>query len=91
MGQEIAIKPGQWYFRQVSGTGQDFGDSESVGRTQVFSLIRSNQEAVIVANTSATKLFDGFIAVDSDLYQVNTAIMVACSNLGTAGIQNVMI
>ncbi len=80
-----ALKYGRLYFRQVSGNGTDFGHSTGTGGIVAFSRIIYNKEIVVVANTSATRDFYGFVIVDPDINRFESELSVLYSNRGTAG------
>jgi glycosidase len=82
---EPALQYGRLYFREVSGNGHDFGRSGGVGGIISFSRILYDREVLIVANTSTTNSFLGFILMDIDINRSKPAMSVAYSNLGTTG------
>jgi glycosidase len=82
---EPALRYGRLYFREVSGNGQDFGQSRGVGGVLAFSRILGDREVLVVANTNHDQPFAGFVVVDSDLSRQARAMRVAYSNLDTAG------
>jgi hypothetical protein len=48
---EPALAFGRLYFREVAGSGDDFGHSFGPGGVVAFSRILSDREALVVANT----------------------------------------
>lgn len=80
-----ALRYGRIYFREVSGNGQDFGHSAGAGGVVAFSRILTDQEVVVVANTSFDKPFDGAVLVDADLSRAGRPMKVGYSNRGTTG------
>jgi glycosidase len=78
----LPLRYGRLYFREVAGSGQDFGQSTGSGGIIAFSRIVSDQEVVVVANTSTTTPFNGRVLVDYDLSQSPRPFNVAYSNLG---------
>lgn len=76
---------GRQYFREVSQNGTDFGHSVGVGGIVAFSRILADQEVVIIANTSTTQPFAGFVVVDPDLHRQPVPYRVIYSNMKTTG------
>jgi glycosidase len=60
-GREPALRYGRFYFREVSGDGQNFGHSAGKGGLIAFSRILGDREILFVANTNAGQPFKGFI------------------------------
>ena len=85
-----ALRYGRLYFREVSQDGYNFGQSFGVGGLIAFSRILCDTEVVVVANTSTTSVFKGFVLVDLDINRDLGVYSVAYSNLGTAGSGNVL-
>jgi glycosidase len=79
-----SLRYGRLYFREVSGDGQGFGQSTGQGGLIVFSRILSDQEVVVIGNTSTQDTFNGKILVDYDLSQSPRTFTIAYSNFGTA-------
>jgi glycosidase len=88
---ETALQYGRLYFREVSGNGQDFGQSGGFGGIISFSRILYDREVLIVANTSTNTIFSGFVLMDIDINRSKLAMSVSYSNLGTTGTGNVQI
>ena len=82
---ETALRYGRLYFREVSGNGQDFGQSTGAGGLIAFSRILSGREVLVVANTSGSNPFNGSILCDLDINRNGTTFKVAYSNKGTSG------
>src|SRR5579871_169806 len=82
---EAALSFGRLYFREVSGNGQDYGQSQGVGGLIAFSRILTDREVLVVANTNFTNRFDGSVLVDIDLSRLQRDLNISYSNLGTAG------
>ena len=82
---QAALRYGRLYFRPISGNGTDFGPSTGAGGVIAFSRILNNQEVVVVANTSFSNKFTGWVIVDFDLNQPGRNFSVAYSNQGTSG------
>ena len=80
---EPALRYGRFYFRQVSGNGQDFGFSRGAGGILAFSRVLTDQEVVVVANTSAANSFNGRVLVDHDLNRKPRNMQIAYSNKGS--------
>jgi glycosidase len=79
-----ALQYGRLYFREVAGDGVNFGFSSGIGGLVAFSRILSDQEVVVVANTSGTAAFHGAVLVDLDISPAR-GFRIAYSNLGTVG------
>jgi glycosidase len=86
-----ALRYGRLYFREVSGNGRDFGHSSGLGGVVAFSRILSDAEVVVVANTSTTEPFKGFVLQDADLNRQPRRMSVRFSNRGTQGDSTVRI
>jgi glycosidase len=82
--EQVALRFGRLYFRQVSGNGQDFGFSSGIGGLVAFSRVVSDIEVLVIANTSTRKRFDGHVLQDPDLNRHPRKMHVVYSNLGTA-------
>lgn len=82
---DTALRYGRLYFREVSGNGQDFGQSAGVGGVIAFSRILSNREVLVVANTSGSNSFNGSVLCDVDINRTGKSFKVAYSNRGTVG------
>jgi glycosidase len=80
-----ALRFGRLYFREVSGNGRDFGQSSGTGGIVAFSRILADSEAVLVANTSTTQPFKGFVLCDPDLNHPARMLSVAYSNYAKTG------
>jgi glycosidase len=80
-----ALRYGRLYFCEVSANGRDFGHSAGLGGIVAFSRILSDAEVVVVANTSATQPFKGFVLVDPDLSRQPPRRSVRYSNRDTQG------
>ena len=88
---DTALQYGRLYFREVSGNGQDFGQSGGIGGILAFSRILYDREVLIVANTSTTNEFSGWAVMDVDINRSQPAMSVAYSNFNTPGTSNVQI
>lgn len=86
---EAPLRYGRLYFREVSGNGHDFGHSAEVGGIVAFSRILSDREVLVVANTSTTETFRGFVLVDPTLHVFRREMQVAYSNTGRTGVGRV--
>ena len=82
---ETTLQYGRLYFRELSGNGHDFGLSTGTGAVLAFSRILAAREVLIVANSSTTAAFQGFVLADTDTNRSLPAMKVAYSNLGTTG------
>lgn len=82
---ETTLQYGRLYFRELSGNGRDFGLSTGMGAVLAFSRILAAREVLIVANSSTTNAFRGFVLADTDTNRSLPAMTVTYSNLGTTG------
>jgi len=82
---EFTLQYGRLYFRELSGNGRDFGLSTGAGGVLAFSRILAAREVLIVANSSTTRPFQGFVLADTDTNRTMPTFTVAYSNLGTTG------
>lgn len=82
---EPPLRYGRLYFREVSGNGQDFGDSQGMGGVLAFSRILNDREVLVVANTNPTRPFTGSVLLDLDLNRSIKKMKVAFSNKATGG------
>ncbi len=64
---EAALRYGRLYFRPVSGDGIHFGISKTVEGILAYSRLLSDEEVLIVANTSVSSVWEGDVLVDYDL------------------------
>lgn len=81
---EPALAFGRLYFREVAGSGDDFGHSSGPGGIVAFSRILADREVLVVANTGVQP-FRGSVVLDRDLHPAGRRMAVAYSNLGTDG------
>jgi glycosidase len=82
---DTALQYGRIYFRELSGDGENFGLSTGIGGVLAFSRILAAREVLIVANSSTTNTFKGFVLADTDTNRSLPNMTVAYSNLGTTG------
>ncbi|HEV2481563.1 MAG TPA: alpha-amylase family glycosyl hydrolase [Puia sp.] len=82
---ESTLQYGRIYFRELSGNGRDFGLSTGIGGVLAFSRILAAREVLILANSSTTNAFQGFVLADTDTNRTLPLFTVAYSNLGTTG------
>lgn len=82
---DTALQYGRIYFRELSGNGRDFGLSTGTGGVLAFSRILAAREVLIVANSSTTTTFQGFVLADPDTNRALPTYTVTYSNLGTTG------
>lgn len=59
-----ALRYGRQYFRPISGNGVDFGVSFFTQGVLAFSRLLSDQEVVVIANTSPTSPWNGSVLID---------------------------
>ena len=88
---DTTLRYGRLYFREVSGNGQDFGQSAGIGGILAFSRILYDREVLIAANTSTTNTFEGWAVMDIDINRSQPAMTVTYSNFNTPGTSNVRI
>ena len=82
---EAALQYGRLYFRELSGNGVDFGLSTGIGGVLAFSRLLAAREVLVVANSSTTTAFSGFVLADTDTNRSLPVMKVAYSNMGTTG------
>jgi len=82
---ETTLQYGRIYFRELSGNGRDFGLSTGIGGVLAFSRILAAREVLIVANSSTTTTFQGFVLADTDTNRALPAYTVAYSNFAATG------
>jgi glycosidase len=78
--QSPALRYGRFYFRPISGDGQQFGVSPFLNGTLAFSRILMDQEIVVVANTDAVNACAVSVIVDSTLNQPGNQLRILYSN-----------
>ncbi len=83
--EQPALRFGRQYFRPISGNGQGFGISPFPGGVVAFSRILSDQEVLVVANTSTVNGWEGEVVVDFALNPEGTPYDVLYSNCGGPG------
>jgi glycosidase len=81
---EAALRYGRLYFREIAGSGVDFGHSLGPGGVVAFSRILVDREVLVVANCGAAT-FSGLVLVERDLHRSGDRMTVAYSNIGTTG------
>ena len=75
-----ALRYGRFYFRPISGDGQQFGVSSFAQGVLAFSRILMDQEVVVAANTSTTEGRSFDVIVDATLNAVGAQFQVLYSN-----------
>jgi len=65
--QNTPLRYGRFYFRPISGDGQNFGVSPYVNGILAFSRILMDKEVVIVANTDISDTHTVYVIVDITL------------------------
>jgi glycosidase len=83
---EPALRFGRMYMRPVSGNAADFQYSEFAGGVLAYSRILDDRELVVVANTSPSVPFSGYVNVDSALSPAGKAFAVLYSNQGSPAV-----
>jgi Glycosidases len=79
-----ALRYGRQYFRQVSGSGTDYGVSTTAPGIVAFSRILNDMEVIVVANTFTASGFAGFVVVDYALNPAASVLSLLYSNKGAA-------
>ena len=77
---EPAMRYGRFYFRPISGDGQNFGISTFPQGLLAFSRILMDQEVVVVANCSASESRSFDVIVDITLNRTGDSYRVRYSN-----------
>jgi glycosidase len=80
-----SIKYGRYYFRQVSGDGNNFGWSMEQGGVLAFSRIHADEETVVVCIPNPFLGFSGFVEIDPNLALDGDQWKVVFSSLGNGG------
>jgi glycosidase len=75
-----SLRYGRFYFRPISGDGQNFGISTFNPGVLAFSRILNDEETVIVANTNGAQGESLDVIVDTQLNEVATKYQVLYSN-----------
>jgi len=77
---QSALRYGRFYFRPISGDGQNFGISPFPQGILAFSRILMDEEVVVVANTSTTDTRSFDVIVDMTLNPAGSQFTVQYSN-----------
>ncbi|WP_447978992.1 alpha-amylase family glycosyl hydrolase [Candidatus Nitrospira bockiana] len=80
---EPALRYGRQYFRPVSGNNHDFGASQELGGILTWSRILNDREVVLVANTSVSTPFAGWVLIDARINDDKKTFGIGYSNRGT--------
>lgn len=84
--KEPALRYGRQYFRPVSNNeGVDFGHSCMQGGIIAFSRILNDREIVVIANTSISQPFNGWVLVDARINAEVSEFNIAFSNYDNSG------
>lgn len=75
-----ALRYGRFYFRSISGDGQNFGISTFLNGTLAFSRILMDQEIVTVANTDPVNPCSVYVIVDNTLNKLGDQFRILYSN-----------
>ncbi|HMD49495.1 MAG TPA: hypothetical protein VKG79_10370, partial [Bryobacteraceae bacterium] len=75
-----ALRYGRFYFRPISGDGQNYGVSTFLNGVLAFSRILMDQEIVIVANTNTAAPCTISVIVDNTLNNPRDQLRVLYSN-----------
>ncbi len=79
-----SLRYGRQYFRVISGNGTDFGPATGKGGLTSFSRILGDSEVVVLANTSASKAFEGHVLIDRVVNHSQASFQLVLSNHGVA-------
>ena len=90
--EQAAMRYGRFYFRPLSGDGQNFGVSAFLNGVLAFSRILNDAEVVVVANTSKTMPTAPIhVIVDDALNPVGKQMQIQYSNKrNPSGVQPVV-
>ena len=83
--KQAALRYGRFYFRPVSGDGQNFGLSSFPGGVLAFARILNDAEVVVVVNTSKSNPQALFVIVDQVLNPQGKSVQLLYSNAGGVG------
>lgn len=75
-----ALRYGRFYFRPISGDGQNFGISPFLNGVLAFSRILMDEEVLVVANTDTNNAFTVYVIVDITLNGPGTQLRVSYTN-----------
>jgi len=78
--QSTALRYGRFYFRPISGDGQNFGISTFLNGTLAFSRILMDQEIVVVANTDTVNSCTVSVIIDITLNNPGDQLRILYSN-----------
>jgi len=78
-----SLRYGRFYFRPLSGDGQNFGVSTFPQGVLAFSRILNDEETIVVANTSTTDSRSFDVIIDINLSKPNDRYNVLYSNKAT--------
>ncbi len=82
--QQPALRYGRQYFRQISGSGAEFGVSASAPGVLAFSRILNDTEVLVLANTFTRSSFTGFSVIDFAVNPHGTNLQLLYSNHGSS-------
>jgi glycosidase len=75
-----ALRYGRFYFRPISGDGQNFGISPFLNGVLAFSRILMDEEVLVVANTDTNSACTVYVIVDITLNGVGTQLQISYTN-----------
>jgi glycosidase len=75
-----ALRYGRFYFRPVSGDGQNFGISPFLNGVLAFSRILMDEEVLVVANTDSSNACTVYVIVDITLNSPGAQLQVSYTN-----------
>ncbi|MFP5261387.1 MAG: alpha-amylase family glycosyl hydrolase [Blastocatellia bacterium] len=83
-----ALRFGRMYFREISGSGRDFGLPQAHPCTLAFSRILANDEVLVAYNTSTTEKRDDFVIVDNGLHKGGDTMRFLYGESGAVSVEN---
>jgi glycosidase len=79
------LKYGRYYFRQVSGDGQNFGWSMDKGGVFAFSRIHADEEVLVVCTPNPFQGWSGLVEIDPNLARDGANWRITFSTLRNEG------
>ncbi len=75
---QLTLRRGRQYLRQISGNGVDFGFPEKIGGPMrsivAWSRIFNDHELLCAINTDPAKVTTAFVTIDNDLHATNSQV-----------------
>lgn len=82
---QMPLRYGRYYFREVSGDGRNFGWSMDRGGVFALSRVHCDREVLVVAFPNALRDWSGWVEVDADLAADGSRWAVVFSTLANGG------